>query len=232
MHGKTHTCAIILAAGSGSRMNADVTKQRMLVGGMSVMRRTVTAFVECEDIDSITVVVKADEVGFAREELLEFNKRINIVVGGKNRAESARLAVESLDEHVTHIAIHDCARCLITPQMISRVVKEAVRCGAASAVCKVYDTIKLLDDSGAICSTVDRSRLVRAMTPQAFDIVLYREAMSRCEADDGITDDNMLLERMGSTVSPIDVGSGNIKITTMQDIRYAEFLLMEDGIYV
>lgn len=232
MHNKSHTCAIILAAGSGSRMNADVTKQRMLVGGMSVMRRTVTAFAACEDIDSITVVVRADEIGFAREELTGFNKPINIIVGGKNRAESARLAVMSLDERVTHIAIHDCARCLITPQMISLVVKEALRCGAASAVSKVYDTIKLLDEGGAICSTVDRSRLVRAMTPQAFDLKLYREAMSRCDASDEITDDNMLLERMDVTVSPIDVGSSNIKITTMQDIRYAEFLLKEESVDV
>ncbi|MBQ8372104.1 MAG: 2-C-methyl-D-erythritol 4-phosphate cytidylyltransferase [Clostridia bacterium] len=222
-----HVCAMILAAGSGSRMKADITKQKMLVGNMSVLRRTVSAFDKCRDVHSLVVAVREDEVDFARRELAGIKKPMNIVIGGKNRAESAAVAFGAVGADATHVAIHDGARCLISPEMISMVVAEAAKCGAASAVSMIYDTVKRIDEAGNIVATVDRSRLVRATTPQVFDIGIYKRAIESYPADEAITDDNMLVERLGIPVKAVDVGASNIKITTMQDIKYAEFLLGE-----
>lgn len=224
---KKNTCAVVLAAGVGSRMCSEVAKQRMYVGGMSVLRRSVLAFDNCPDISSIVVVIREDDEAFAKDELAAIEKPLRIVRGGRYRAESAKLGFLAIPEDTELVAIHDAARMLITPAAISSVIDAAAIYGAASAVSAMTDTVKLVDDNGYIGSTVSRESLRVAQTPQVFDVELYNKALSSVALGEYITDDNMLMEHIGVSVKAVDVECENIKITTKKDISYAEFVLKE-----
>lgn len=218
--------AIILAAGSGSRMNINVTKQKILIGGESVLRRTVRTFNECSVINSIVVIVRSDEVDFANEELSGFNKVKKIAIGGASRVESARIGFDLAYGSADYVAIHDAARCFVTDEIIKAVVSDAVKYRAATAASLVTDTVKTVDKDGYITGTVDRSKLMMVQTPQVFDAEIYKKAIS-CAApeDETITDDNMLVERIGGKVHCTDTGKYNIKLTHKEDLDYATFLL-------
>lgn len=225
---KKNTAAVILAGGSGTRMGMDVTKQRLILHGKSLLYRSVLAFSECRDIDSIVVVVRADEIDFASAELSGLPKLHAIVTGGDTRAESAECGFLAIPDTADYVAIHDAARPLIKPSDISLIVKCAQKFGAATAASSVTDTIKLVNSEGGIISTVDRDTLRRAETPQVFSVALYKRALNEARGE-AVTDDNSLVERLGETVRCVDIGGYNIKITTPIDLKYAEFLLSEGG---
>lgn len=227
MSGCKKVTAIILAGGNGSRMNADVTKQKMNIAGQSVLRCSVNAFAGCPDITDIVVVARAGEEAFAHAECNEVKKPFRVVTGGNSRVESARLGFYAIPTDADYVAIHDAARCLITPEMISLVVNEAKICGAATAATPVTDTVKRTDFDGVITDTVIRDNLWLAMTPQVFKSEIYRKAIeTQCEVNEIATDDNMLVESMGVSVRCVDVGRENIKITRSEDLFYAEYILI------
>ncbi len=219
--------AIILAGGEGSRMNSTVTKQRMTLLGASVLRRSVLAFESCLDIDGIVVVSREGELEFAERELSDVSKLRAIVAGGRTRAESSYNGLCAVDSDCTLVAIHDAARCLIAPEDITRIVKRARECGAATAATAVTDTVKRVSD-GFITETVPRGDIVAVQTPQIFDFVRLFDAFSGIDLGDAsITDDNMVYERAGHTVATVLVGSENIKITNPRDFLLAELILKE-----
>lgn len=218
-------CAIILAGGKGERMNSSLTKQRISILGKSVLRHTLLAFEGCDMIDAIVVVCRAGEEDFVNQEALGINKLVKVTRGGACRAESARLGFEIVKGCYDYVAIHDGARCLITPDMIKRVVTRAYECGAASASTIATDTIKIVDSEGFVVSTPDRKNLMLATTPQIFSTYIYSKALENVQINADITDDNMLVEKTGTRVSCVDVGRENIKITTPMDVYIAELIL-------
>ncbi|MBE6644001.1 MAG: 2-C-methyl-D-erythritol 4-phosphate cytidylyltransferase [Ruminococcaceae bacterium] len=221
-----HVTAIILAAGSSTRMNLNVTKQKILIGSESVLHRAVRVFNECADIDSIIVVARADEQDFAKRETSEFQKVTEITVGGKTRAESASLGFGLVSSDIEFVAVHDAARCFVTSEMISAVIRDAEVYGAATASCKSVDTVKRINSDGAVESTIPRDEIRCVQTPQVFRADLYKKALSGVDLSDlSITDDNILLERIGVFPHCTDTGSNNIKITTQNDVALANFLI-------
>ncbi len=220
--------AIILAAGSGARMNLEKTKQRLTLNGETVLHRATRSFSECKKINNIIVVTRADEIDFARAELSDLDKITNIVVGGQTRAESAKIGFSFVDKDTELVAIHDAARCLVTCEMIEAVISDAKRCGAATAASMVYDTVKTVNNDNNIINTVDRSTLMTVGTPQIFKRELYEKALDSEQNTSDITDDNMLLERIGVMPHCTDVGRYNIKITTQEDLLYAKYILEEN----
>ena len=219
--------AVILAAGVGSRTGLKVTKQKLTLKGQSVLKRSLRAFDECDMIDSITVVTREDEVAFAMEESSGISKLYRIVVGGGVRAESARIGFENIPSGSELVAIHDAARCLITPEMIKKVAVAAEEYGAASAAAAMTDTVKLVGEGGFVESTLDRSRLMRASTPQIFSTELYKRALDSVTLDERVTDDNSLIEAIGERVFLVNTGNDNIKITERLDISAALGILNE-----
>ncbi len=225
---KNRVCAIILAAGCGSRMGGSITKQRMSILGESVLSRSVRNFCDCDVIDDVVVVCRADEMDWVAEELNDFQKVCAIVPGGKSRAESASIGFSAIPYDTDYVAIHDAARCLVTRENIEAVVRMAFIHRAATASAPVTDTIKGLNSDGLIEGTVDRSKLVYAQTPQVFERNIYSSALMLAAGMknlDAATDDNMIVEHYGCKIYPVDTGKHNIKITTAEDIAYAEFIL-------
>ena len=226
MSNKKSVCAVILAAGSGSRMNCDQTKQTMMILGKSVLRRCVEVFDRCSVISGITVVCKSDEIDFVKKEVDGLNKVNKVVIGGKSRAESAKLGFEAIDQSANTVMIHDACRCLITEWEIEKVAREAITFGAATASVKVADTLKKCSAEGFIESTVSRENLFAAATPQAFSYSLYKAALeSKSQIDASITDDNMLVESFGGKIKCVETLPTNIKITVARDIELAEFII-------
>ena len=222
--------AIILAAGSGSRMQADITKQKMLVLGKSIISRSVQAFYSNPLIDGIIVVGRSDELDYLRSELADYSSKITaIVAGGDTRFDSARIGFSAVPTDTDFVAIHDGARPLITQRVITSVVEAAFEHGAATDAAPVYDTVKQVDEHGMICATLDRDALVQARTPQVFARDIYALALERADGRHGMTDDNSVVEAIGVPIYSVKSDEPNPKITTRGDIGYAEYLLKERG---
>ena len=140
------------------------------------------------------------------------------------RAESAKLGFLAMNRDNDYVAIHDAARCLVTEKNISDVIKAAFISGAATAATAVVDTLKSAK-SGLIDSTVSREGLYFAQTPQVFSRALYAEALRSADSLDHITDDNMLVEKIGTKITVVETGRENIKITTKSDLEFAKYVI-------
>ena len=225
-----HVTAIIVAGGSGSRMGSDKTKQMMELEGMPVVVRTLLAFESTPSIKDIVIVAKAEEKDIYKEFIQKYSlKKIRrVVVGGDTRQKSVLNGFKAISDDCDFVAIHDGARCLITPENIEKVLYEARCHEAASAAAPAKDTVKITNSDGFVVSTPNRARVWMAQTPQIFRSDLYRAAaFYALRLGFEATDDNALVEFLGSKVKMVDCGYRNIKITTPEDIHIARVLLKE-----
>ena len=222
--------ALILASGSGTRVGSEIPKQHLTVHSLPIIVHTMLAFERTACVHEIIVSIRPGE-----ERLYEnYNNTYGItklkktVVGGNTRSESAFNAMEATDANCDYIAIHDGARCLVTPEIIERVAFEAVRHKAASAACPVTDTVVITRQNGMTETEnqPQRSSLMALQTPQIFDANLYR-AISYTAKQDGFagTDDTSLAHHCGFSCKAVDTGVNNIKITTREDIPIALAIL-------
>lgn len=229
---KTYTAALILAAGSSSRMGGKTSKQFLPVGGTPVLARSLLAYQKCPLIREIVVAARPEDANEVKKlvEKYEISKFKKLVSGGATRAESAKNALNAVSVDVKYVAVADGARCLTTPLEIARVCACAYRNKAASAGRRVVDTVKRTGALGNVKETVDRENLWTVQTPQVFHLALYAAATARAEAD-GLkpTDDNAMIEHLGYGVHLVECSRENIKITTPADIRLAEAILAARG---
>ncbi len=217
---------VIVAGGSSSRMKG-IDKQGLCIGGVPVLVRSILPFSKMEQVSEIVLVCREDMVPQVTDWVKDFGltKISAIIRGGSSRQQSVKHGVEALND-VDYIAIHDGARPFVTQELILRCMEDAVNYGAATAAVPAKDTIKVADSEGFICETPDRSRLWLTQTPQIFRRESYLAAMKQAQAD-GVdcTDDCQLVERMGEKVY-LSMGSYfNIKITTPEDIPFAEAIV-------
>ena len=218
--------AVILAAGLSERFGG--SKVTAEVGGKSVLDRTLSAFDACPAIDEIILVLPEDGYDNIYSEIKDSlpEKVKNVVRGGDTRQKSALCGLEACAPKSQYIAIHDAARCLITPEMIEAVCRAAIDHRAAAAAYRVVDTVKYSDAKGFIDHTIDRDNVWLVSTPQVFMTNMYRAAAYTArDAGFEATDDCMLAERLGFKIKLVDVGSDNIKITYKEDISRAEEIL-------
>ncbi len=225
---RTHLTAIILAAGSGTRMGSSVTKQWLTLENEPLFVHSLRAFDNCKAVKEIVLVVKAEEYLLFKnvKEKYGIKKLAAVVKGGSIRAESALKGFKRISDKTTHVAVHDAARCLITPEMIRRVLSSAVTYGAAAAACKATDTVKLCNENGAVLSTPERSGVWQAQTPQIFETEIYRASAYLALSDRiAVTDDCSLAEHAGFKVQMVDCGKENFKITEPIDLYLAAAVL-------
>jgi 2-C-methyl-D-erythritol 4-phosphate cytidylyltransferase/2-C-methyl-D-erythritol 2,4-cyclodiphosphate synthase len=222
--------AIIPAAGSGSRFGGQIPKQFVEIAGAPVIVHTLRRFDECGDIGAIIVALRAEEIErFERMLALEgFRKPARLVVGGAERSDSILNALEAAREFQPEIvAVHDAVRPFVTPTQISAVIARAREIGAAILALRATDTIKEVEND-LVQRTIDRRRIWRAQTPQAFRFDLLLRANEEARAANlpatMVTDDAFLVERLGSPVAVVEGSASNIKITTPEDLILAERL--------
>lgn len=223
------TVAVILAGGSGSRMRNSTPKQLRNIGGIPVIIRAVTAFQMCQDVKSIIIVAREEDINIISNYCASYgiNKLQKNVPDGSTRLHSAQAGFESIVTNESLIAVHDAACCLITTEQISNIINIANEYGAAIAACSGRDTIKQVDEQGTVVSTINRNSIFHAQTPQIFNKELYRAALHKALKDDTeITDDAQMVERCGERVMVVDCGQENIKITYESDIAIAESILV------
>lgn len=226
---KFHTTAVILAAGSGQRFgNERGKKQFVPVCSVPALVHTLRAFENCASITEIVIVTAPEDVERCEEyrDAYGFQKISAVVCGGRDRQSSARLGFEAVSDDTEFVAIHDGARCLVTPDMIEKTVRAAWIEGAAVAAERSRDTIKETEGGESVSKTLDREHVWLAKTPQVFMANMYRAAVYTAEKDHFLgTDDSSLVERLGFRVQLVDCGSENIKLTTPVDVYIAEAIL-------
>lgn len=218
--------AIIVAAGSSTRMRG-INKQFMPILGVPVIVRTLMAFEACPDVSKIIVVTSRESVIDMQLvcEKYAMSKVTDIVEGGANRHESVMNGIKQLSASDEKVLIHDGARPFIDECVISEVVNALISFDATLCVNKINDTVKEISEDGIVLSTLDRSKLYAAQTPQGVDIRKYKNACDAVQNIESFTDDASIMEAAGYSVKAI-IGSGkNIKITTPDDIAIAEALV-------
>jgi len=222
--------AIIAAAGAGTRLASDRPKQFLLLAGTPVIVHTLKVFEECESIHEVIVVLPAAEsAGFlSLAGTFGLRKVARVVPGGVTRADSVKRGLMAIRAATAEIvAVHDGVRPFVTVEEIDAVVRAAQAGGAAILVAPVTDTIKQVND-GLVAQTLDRGELRRALTPQCFRYELLWQAYQAADVTDpSVTDESVLVEKLGSPVSVVEGSVRNIKITTAEDLAIAEAILGE-----
>jgi 2-C-methyl-D-erythritol 4-phosphate cytidylyltransferase len=225
--------AIIVAAGRSQRMGG-ADKQLRTIAGVPVLARTVSAFEECEDVGAIVLVLNPDNMGGAAEMATEYGwRKVRAMVpGGERRQDSVGAGLVSVsrltDPRYEWIAVHDGARPLVTPDLISRGLEAAQPLGAAIAAVPSTDTIKSVDAEGTITATPERSNLWLAQTPQIFRMSIlvgaYENLINFTDPVDA-TDCARIVELSGRPVRVFEGERTNIKITTPLDLMMAEAIV-------
>jgi 2-C-methyl-D-erythritol 4-phosphate cytidylyltransferase len=218
--------AIIVAAGSGQRFDAAQPKQFVSILGKPLIIHTLERFEACPVIDEIVLVLS--ESGRVEFENLRFeiSKLRSIVTGGATRAESVRNGLDVVSAGCDVVAVHDGARPLVLVDEITATVEKASETGAACLVGAVTDTIKTIRGD-EIAGTLDRDKLRRALTPQAFRFEVLRRAFDLGDIGEAVTDECYLVEKLGHPISFVEGSSGNIKVTRPEDLIFAEAILSE-----
>lgn len=221
----SRTAAILLAAGSGSRMQGTVTDKVLAsLAGRPVFAHSAAAFMQSAVAD-LYVVVYRDQRQMM--ELSAYSPTPSVLVhGGRERQHSVMNALSALPADIEHVFIHDCARPLVRPEQLVALHKIVRREHAVVLAHRVHDTIKE-HRGNARLRTLDRSRLWAMETPQVFSRELIVRAYERV-ANRGlhITDDAQAVEQLGHPIALLENSHPNPKLTTPADLAYLEFLLM------
>ena len=224
------TAALVLAAGSGKRMNAGQNKMFLELSGKSVLERTVAAFQESPAVDGIVVVAKAEELEQVQSMVPQqiYDKIIAYTAGGKERQDSVLCGLNVLKEHDRYdrVLIHDGARPFVTNGLIDALLSELVPGLGTIAGVPAKDTIKRVNADGIVQETPVRSELWNIQTPQCFytNEILNCYVRAQDESYSG-TDDASLAEKYGLSVRVVPAYYENIKLTTPEDLDVAEVFL-------
>lgn len=216
VHGPATVAAILVAAGSGTRLGADVPKAFVTAAGRTLLEHAAGRFCAHPRVRDVVVVAPASDLDRAAALV----PGAVVVAGGQTRQQSVSCGLAALAEDVEAVLVHDVARAFVPAAVIDRVIDALVTAEAAIPVVPVTDTIRRTDASGALHETVDRSTLAAVQTPQGFS----RSALVAAHegAPPSATDDAVLVEARGGRVTGVPGDALAFKITYPVDLLLAE----------
>ena len=219
---------VLVAAGAGSRTGSAELKQFRWVAGKPMLLHGVQLFMERDDVAVVVAVLPRAYAGDPPPWLFQCDvDRLLVTSGGRTRGDSVYAGLEDLPPEVRIVVIHDAARPLVDAATVERVVAAARGGTGAVAALPVADTLKEADDAGRIVRTVDRARLWRAQTPQAFPRDMIEQAYVEARrAGVAATDDAALCERMGFPVVVVRGTERAMKVTEESDFAHVEALAL------
>jgi 2-C-methyl-D-erythritol 4-phosphate cytidylyltransferase len=224
------TVAVIPAAGAGRRMGGTPAKQFLEIDGHPLLALTLETFEMCPAVESVLVVVPSEHVDDCRQGIVNryrLSKVEKVVAGGERRQDSVRLGIEATEGKYAFVLIHDGVRPLVRAELITRVVGRAKVTGAAVAALPAKETVKEVGTNNRVIKTCDRRHVWLVQTPQVFryEDILSAHRRAHEEGWEDLTDDALLLEKMGIPVQVVEGSEDNIKVTTPYDLELARFIL-------
>ncbi|GAE26007.1 2-C-methyl-D-erythritol 4-phosphate cytidylyltransferase [Halalkalibacter wakoensis JCM 9140] len=221
-------CVVLPAAGQGKRMRAGKNKQFLELRGEPLIVHTIRQFELDPWCKQVILVANGQEIQAMKElaKTFQLSKVTSVVEGGEERQYSVKNGIDSLKDD-SIVLVHDGARPFITIDVIHRLVEKAKEIGAVTVAVPVKDTIKKVT-SQKVVKTLNREELWSIQTPQAFKLAVIKEAHQKAEEAKMLgTDDASLVEWNGHVVGIVEGEYQNIKITTPDDMLFAEAILKE-----
>ena len=221
--------AIIVASGKGARMKGTMRKQYLDLSGRPVLAHSIMAFDSCSQVEEIFLVVPKEDIEYCQNKilsLLDLKNQINLVYGGAKRQDSVYNGLQAITKNTDTVVIHDGVRPFIQPEDLKECILGSKKFGACILGIPASDTLKSVDKSDIIETTLPRENIWLAQTPQAFqyDIILKAHETARRDGYVG-TDDASLVERLGEDVKIINGSRFNIKITKKEDLAIAKAMI-------
>lgn len=221
---------VIVSAGKGSRMGTLESKQYLLLQDKPIIIHTLEVFNSMPLVKEIVLVTGQDDVERTQKWVQQYHldKVIKVIPGGNERQHSVYKGL--LEIQTEWVMVHDGVRPFVDQADIEECYKVALSSGAAVLAVPVKDTIKVVDGSGIIVATPDRQSLWAIQTPQTFRVSDLLRSHQEAQRSGFVgTDDSMLVERIGISVSVVKGSYSNIKITTPEDLEYAAFIETRKG---
>lgn len=219
--------ALIVAGGKGKRVGRHISKQFICINNKPIIWYTIKAFESCEHIDGIVVVISKDDMDYFNENVLEvydFKKILAVVEGGAERQDSVYNGLLMMKD-CDIVLIHDGARPFVSEKIINEGIEYAKSYGAAACGVMPKDTIKVKDSDDFSKETLQRDTLFAVQTPQCFEYNSIKKAHEFIRKENlMVTDDTMVIEKLGKRVYLYEGSYTNIKVTTPEDIEVAEII--------
>lgn len=217
--------AIIVAGGSGSRMQSKTPKQFLLLGGIPILMHTIEAFNSYSEEVSIILVLPEYEIATWAKLCIDykFDQIVRVVPGGSSRTQSVINGLNAIKENESIVAIHDGVRPLIQKETISTSFKLAKIHGCAVACTHLKESLRIVDKN--ISKSINRSNYRLIQTPQTFNTALIKAAYENLKDHIEYTDDASVAEENGLVISLFEGSYENIKITTQEDLLFAEAII-------
>lgn len=223
----TRFCVIVPAGGKGERMGGSTPKQYLPLAGATVLEWALAPFLADVGLVRLVVALPADDTTFAGLAPAS-DERVTTVTGGANRADSVAAGLEALTDLDPDlpVLVHDAVRPCLTADDLEHVLAAAGEPGGALLAVPVSDTLKRAYRDGRVGTTVDRTDLWQALTPQGFPLATLRRALSgQALNDPGITDEASAVERLGMAPRLIAGAPSNIKVTEPGHLPLAAAIL-------
>ena len=221
--------AVVPAAGRGARMGGNTPKQFLTLGGIPVLIHPLRILNAVDAITGIVLVVPETDRHYCKKEILDrfhIKKVTQVVAGGQRRQDSVRKGLLALTDSPDYVLVHDGVRPFLTKQMVKKAIESAILSGASVVAIPMRDTVKRVNTTGLIESTLSREELWLAQTPQVFRADWLIKAHEVAEDQNlDVTDDATLVERLGYPVAVVSGNVTNIKITRPEDLKLSEAIL-------
>ncbi|MFI3333154.1 MAG: 2-C-methyl-D-erythritol 4-phosphate cytidylyltransferase [Rikenellaceae bacterium] len=214
---------VIVAGGKGLRVGGELPKQFRILGQAPLLVHSINNLAKGLHPSKVVVVLPQSHIEYWANLSSRFDvAEHTVVIGGAERFDSVKAGLESLGEDCDIIAIHDGVRPLSSETMLARCLACAVEFGSAIPSIPISDSVRVVNDDNS--QPLDRSKLRAIQTPQIFDAVILRRAYNRCSYNQELTDDASVVEASGVSVKLCEGEKRNIKITTIEDLLYAQMI--------